>query len=85
MCFMLGIPCKSNNEDRFSLGTEPFLEYPSALIGLKNWLSLTGGILKINKWVQFQNWVDFLNEIESTNGPLGEVNKPIIILAASGY
>ena len=40
------------DEERFSIGTEPYLEYCSALIGLKAWLRLTGGIVGIHDWVQ---------------------------------
>lgn len=37
--------------EQFSLGTEPYLEYASALIGLKTWLNLTSGIDHLEKWV----------------------------------
>ena len=39
------------DEEKFSIGTEPYLEYCSALVGLKTWLSLTGGIDAIHDWV----------------------------------
>ena len=40
------------DEERFSIGTEPYLEYCSALIGLKTWLRLAGGIVAVHNWVQ---------------------------------
>ena len=43
---------KRDSVDQFSLGTEPYLEYASALIGLKTWLHLIDGLQNLESWLE---------------------------------
>ena len=43
---------KRDPVEQFSLGTEPYLEYASALIGLKTWLHLINGLQKLESWLE---------------------------------
>ena len=41
---------KYDPTDKLSYGTEPYIEYANALVGLKTWLDLTGGIENVQNW-----------------------------------